>query len=126
MKTIKISRCAIIDKDKLLVIFRNKFQEYVMPGGKIDPGEDKKEAAIRETKEEIGCDVELIKELQPEEFNINDKHYLEYKFIARIKGDQKPKIKEDRLLTHQTFITLRNYICLNLLSSIYSDTHKYQ
>ena len=35
--------------------------------------------------------------------DINDKHYLEYKFIARIKGDQKPKIKED---IHENFIWL--------------------
>lgn len=32
-----------------------------MPGGQVEEGESLKEAAIRETKEETGIDVEIIK-----------------------------------------------------------------
>lgn len=32
-----------------------------MPGGQVEEGESIKEAAIRETKEETGIDVEIIK-----------------------------------------------------------------
>src|SRR3954471_7973342 len=42
--------------------------QVAFPGGRIDPGEDAREAAIREAHEELGLDpdaVELVGELEP-------------------------------------------------------------
>ena len=36
---------------------KNNTSQFGLPGGKVDPGETRKEAAIRECKEETGLDV---------------------------------------------------------------------
>lgn len=94
MQTIKVSRTVIIKNNKLLVMYRKKFKEYVLPGGKIDVNETKEEAAVRETKEELGVDVEIVKELSMEEHVVKDKKYIEYNFLSKLKDKQIPKIME--------------------------------
>jgi len=47
--------------DKLIPTASEKWE---FPGGKIEHGESPEEALIRETKEEIGCDIE-VKEIVP-------------------------------------------------------------
>lgn len=50
------------DKKEILVIYRRK--TWDLPKGKIEPGEKKKEAAIREVQEECGLtNVEIINKL---------------------------------------------------------------
>ncbi|MFC5464151.1 NUDIX hydrolase [Lederbergia graminis] len=48
------------DKDELLLI-KGPRRGWEMPGGQVEEGESLKEAAIRETKEESGIDVEITK-----------------------------------------------------------------
>lgn len=48
------------DKNEILLIKGPK-RGWEMPGGQVEEGESIKEAAIRETKEETGIDVEIIK-----------------------------------------------------------------
>lgn len=53
---------AITDRDRLLLVRRAASPEigrWSMPGGFIDYGEDPREAAIREVKEETGLEVEI-------------------------------------------------------------------
>ena len=61
------ARAIIIEDGKLLCIFRrkiddagNKQEYYVIPGGGIEDGETTRESAIREIKEELGVDIELL------------------------------------------------------------------
>ncbi|MBD2848624.1 NUDIX hydrolase [Paenibacillus sp. IB182496] len=57
-----VSAAAIVvnEKDELLLIKGPK-RCWEMPGGQVEIGESLREAAIRETKEESGIDIEIIK-----------------------------------------------------------------
>lgn len=58
---------AIIIKDKKLLLVKQKNRDYwTPPGGLVDEGESPEEACIRETKEEIGVEVEIVASLKTE------------------------------------------------------------
>ena len=48
------------DKNEVLLI-KGPSRGWEMPGGQVEEGESLKDAAIRETKEESGIDVEIVK-----------------------------------------------------------------
>ena len=84
------SRAIIIEKGKLLCIFRrkiddegNKQEYYVIPGGGIEEGETRRETAVRELKEELGVDIKLIGYLGVVEKEKTIEHYYVAK---RLKG----------------------------------------
>ena len=66
---IKTARAVIIQEDKLLVFFRRKIIDrkeityYAIPGGHVEKGETCEETVIRELKEEMNIDIEIIKYL---------------------------------------------------------------
>ena len=56
---------AIIIKDKKLLLVKQKNRDYwTPPGGLADKGETFEEACVRETKEEVGVEVEIVAPLQ--------------------------------------------------------------
>lgn len=57
-----VSAAAIVinDKNELLLI-KGPRRGWEMPGGQVEVGESLTHAAIRETKEESGIDIEIIK-----------------------------------------------------------------
>ncbi|MEK3779277.1 NUDIX hydrolase [Paenibacillus sp. FSL R5-0810] len=57
-----LSAAAIVvnDKNELLLI-KGPRRGWEMPGGQVEEGESLSQAAIRETKEESGIDIEVIK-----------------------------------------------------------------
>jgi len=65
MKYIIASGPVIIEEGKLLVSKDNKDDFYKIPGGTMNIGEDLEKVCIRETKEEINADIEIIKPLNP-------------------------------------------------------------
>lgn len=85
----------INDKDQLLLFTSPKWQnEWIVPGGHVEPGETLEEAVKRETLEEIGVEIEII-----ELFNISQSfvappefkrhaHFLFIDFIAKLKSDK--------------------------------------
>jgi ADP-ribose pyrophosphatase YjhB (NUDIX family) len=50
---------AVISEDRILLTRRDDFEVWCLPGGGVEEGESLARAAIRETKEETGLDVEL-------------------------------------------------------------------
>ena len=50
---------AVLDGDTVLLIKREDFEIWCLPGGEADPGESLAQTAIRETFEETGLRVEL-------------------------------------------------------------------
>ncbi len=52
---------AVIDSGHILLIKRTDFEVWCLPTGKVEQGESFAQAAIRETREETGLDVELTR-----------------------------------------------------------------
>ena len=52
---------AVIQEGKILLTKREDFETWILPSGGIEEGESLAQAAIRETKEETGLDVELTR-----------------------------------------------------------------
>ncbi len=52
---------AVIHAGKILLTKRDDFETWILPSGAVEEGESVAQAAIRETKEETGLDVELTR-----------------------------------------------------------------
>lgn len=52
---------AVIHEGRILLTKREDFETWVLPSGGVEDGESLAQAAIRETKEETGVDVELTR-----------------------------------------------------------------
>ena len=69
-----VARAITFIDNKILLIERYKkeygkiLHYYTIPGGGVEDNESYKEAAIRETKEETCCDIEIVKELIKEDY----------------------------------------------------------
>lgn len=51
----------VLDDQGDILLIKGPKRGWEMPGGQVEEGESLKEAAIRETKEETGIDVEVLK-----------------------------------------------------------------
>ena len=67
MPDVVVMGAAIIDRGRVLVARRTRPPEHAggweLPGGKVEPGEDRVAAVVREVAEELGCAVEVTGEL---------------------------------------------------------------
>lgn len=52
---------AVIDDQKILLTRREDFEVWCLPGGGVEDGESLAEAAVRETREEAGIEVQLTR-----------------------------------------------------------------
>ena len=66
METLKAG-CFLIDKvnQSIALIYREKQKDYSFPKGHVDPGEDIRSTAIRETAEEIKRVAIILDEYEP-------------------------------------------------------------
>lgn len=89
-----LAGCVIIDGGKILLLHRKRNDCYELPGGKINDDELPETAAKRELKEELLCDVEIIKKIGSKDFE-EDGYMMGYTwFLAKIKDNQTPKVGE--------------------------------
>ena len=56
----------ILKDDRILFLRHKKYGVWLQPGGHVEERETPDEAAIRETKEETGLEVEIIEDFRPE------------------------------------------------------------
>ena len=96
MKTLNVV-AAIIKKDNKILATKRGYGEFInmweFPGGKIEPNETKKEALIREIKEELDCTI------KPTKFAIDLVYsfstcYLKLSCFEAIMTDGTPKLLE--------------------------------
>ena len=117
----------IIYKNKIILAhstkYLSKFGTYSIPKGKLEEGETHIEAAIRETKEEVGIDISIdMIDQTPHEIDYYEKNGGLYKkltyFIVRL--EKKIPIKNIQL----TEIDTAGY--LNMNESIIRIDDKFQ
>ncbi|MBT2680912.1 NUDIX domain-containing protein [Bacillus sp. ISL-35] len=51
----------VINDEKEILLIKGPIRGWEMPGGIVEEGESLKDAAVRETKEESGIDIEVLK-----------------------------------------------------------------
>ena len=89
MKVIEVV-AAIIKKEDKIFITRRSYGEFKdmweFPGGKIEAGESKEEALIREIKEELELDINNLEYLTTVDYDYPKFHLTMYCFICEICG----------------------------------------
>ncbi|WP_241536009.1 NUDIX hydrolase [Indiicoccus explosivorum] len=60
-KHIVSAAAVVLNGQGELLLIKGPRRGWEMPGGQVEEGESLKEAAIRETKEESGIDIEIVK-----------------------------------------------------------------
>ncbi|MBP5556072.1 MAG: NUDIX domain-containing protein [Lachnospiraceae bacterium] len=77
-KTRTACRSVVIKDGKILLSYETKTDQWMLPGGGLEEGEDEKECVIRETTEETGYVIE------PSECLLEiDEYYEDWKWINR-------------------------------------------
>lgn len=64
----------VIFRGKILVLYKNyknKYEGWVLPKGTVEPGEEYKETALREVKEETGVSAQIIKYIGKSQYSFN-------------------------------------------------------
>ena len=77
----------------LLRRVRGDHVQWEIPGGKVEPGEDPGQAAIREAKEELGVDVTLGSKIGQASFEFDGQQWLYHWFGASVISGE-PQIME--------------------------------
>ena len=72
----------IVYKDKVLLRMHDKHKIWLSVGGHIELDEDPIQAAIREVKEEVGLDVEIIGEKPPLKDEFDYKHLINPRYLG--------------------------------------------
>lgn len=60
-KHIVSAAAIVLNDDREILLIRGPRRGWEMPGGQVEEGESLAEAAIRETKEESGVDIEIVR-----------------------------------------------------------------
>ena len=99
-----VSRAITFIDDNVLLIERHRLENDIMlhyftiPGGGVEEWESFKEAAIRETKEETCCDIEIVNELEIEDYGSGICHWFYGKYISgtpTLGGEEKERNNPD-------------------------------
>ena len=89
MKTIRVVAAIIIEKEKVFATQRGygEFKDgWEFPGGKIELGAIPEAAIVREIKEELDTEIEVVKLLDTVEYDYQQFHLSMDCFICKIKS----------------------------------------
>lgn len=89
MKTIRVTAAIIIENNKVFATQRGygEFKDgWEFPGGKIEPNEAPEEAIVREIREELDTEIEVVELLDTVEYDYPEFHLSMDCFICRIKS----------------------------------------
>lgn len=67
----------VIFRGKILLLYKNyknKYEGWVLPKGTVEEGEEYKETAIREVREEAGTDASIIKYVGKSQYSFSTPH----------------------------------------------------
>jgi 8-oxo-dGTP pyrophosphatase MutT (NUDIX family) len=103
---ITLSGCIMLHNNSILLLHRTKKNCYELPGGKVKDNESPKNAAKREIKEELGCDVTIMRKIGNKEFTENGRNMTYIWFLASIHKGQSPKVMETNIFDHYKYIPI--------------------
>lgn len=111
MKTIEVVAAVIKDNDLFLATQRGygEFKGmWEFPGGKIEPLENKKDALVREIKEELNADISVDKYLCTVEYNYPTFHLIMYTYICSLISKTIENVKHNDIeLEHEDYKWLK-------------------
>lgn len=130
------SRGIVIEQNGDIAIFNKRSKnEYKLPGGGIEEGENPMEAFMREIMEETGCEIEIIDYLglAVEEKGQTNFKQISYVFVAKVLNNTKglhltEKEKDEDAIV--MWVSLREALelvngCINnLVGSKYDDLYR--
>lgn len=99
-----VARAITFIDNKVLLIERYRKEDgkmlhyFTIPGGGVEDDEDYAETAIRETKEETCCDIEIVKTLDVEDYGTGICHWFLGKYISgtpTLGGEEKERNNPD-------------------------------
>jgi 8-oxo-dGTP diphosphatase len=107
MKKIDVT-CAVISfNDKILVVQRSENMKlplkWEFPGGKMELGESDEDCIVREIKEELNIEIELLSRLQPTNYIYPNMSIQLIPFLARFRSGiiKLSEHKQYQLLTNE-------------------------
>lgn len=89
MKVVRVVAAIIIENEKVFATQRGygEFKDgWEFPGGKIEPNETAQDALVREIKEELDTEVEVLELLDTVEYDYPQFHLSMDCFICKIKS----------------------------------------
>jgi 8-oxo-dGTP diphosphatase len=66
----------VVRDGRVVIVHRPRHEDWSLPKGKLEPGEDFAAAALREVEEETGLRCALEEELPPTEYEVGGRHKI--------------------------------------------------
>jgi len=95
--------CALIEKDQQVLICQRSANmklplKWEFPGGKREEGESLEECLLREVKEEINLEIEIIEPLTKVEYHYPDFSLTLYPYLCKEIGGKLKALEHDQVI----------------------------